>query len=70
MLLALQRAGVPSGDPHVRAGTAWLLDHQDRASGMWVAVSLNKTRDLATDVGKFMSDAATAYAVLALTQTQ
>ena len=69
VLLALQRAGVPSGDPHVRAGTAWLLDHQDRASGMWVAVSLNKTRDLATDVGKFMSDAATAYAVLALTQT-
>ena len=65
--LALQHAGVPKSDTHVRQGLAWLAQHQDPATGMWLASSLNKKRDPASDVGKFMSDAATAYAVLALT---
>jgi squalene-hopene/tetraprenyl-beta-curcumene cyclase len=69
VLLALERAGVSRDDAHVHTGLDWLAQHQDKATGMWVATSLNKTRDLATDTGKFMSDAATAYAVLALTQT-
>jgi squalene-hopene/tetraprenyl-beta-curcumene cyclase len=54
--------------PQVARGLAWLSAHQDPATGAWSAVSLNKQRDPASEPAKFMSDAATAYAVLALTQ--
>jgi squalene-hopene/tetraprenyl-beta-curcumene cyclase len=66
--LALQQAGIPRSDARVSKGLAWLVSHQDTTTGMWPAASLNKKRDPASDVGKFMSDAATAYAVLALSQ--
>jgi squalene-hopene/tetraprenyl-beta-curcumene cyclase len=65
--LALQRAGVSGSDAHVSKGLSWLGRHQDASTGMWHASSLNKERDPASDAGKFMSDAATAYSVLALT---
>ena len=63
--LALQAAGVD--DPRIASGLDWLRRHQDPATGRWTASSLNKQRDPESEPAKFMSDAATAYAVLALT---
>jgi len=65
---ALQQAGL-SSDPRVQKGIRWLVDHQDKATGRWLARSLNKERDPETEPSKFMNDVATAYAVLALSST-
>lgn len=64
---ALQQAGLPAAHAGVQKGRLWLIEHQDRRTGGWLASSLNRQRDPNTDAGKMMSDAATAFAVLALT---
>ncbi|MGC2660429.1 MAG: hypothetical protein WA324_20950 [Bryobacteraceae bacterium] len=65
-VFALEEAGVPRSQAQVKRGLGWLLKNQDPSQGSWIAYSLNKQRDPASDIGKFMSDAATSFAVLAL----
>jgi squalene-hopene/tetraprenyl-beta-curcumene cyclase len=62
----LEQAGVPRTSAPLKRGLTWLSQNQDKSSGVWTATSLNKERDPASDAGKFMSDAATAFAVMAL----
>ena len=67
---ALQAAGDPRASANVARALEWLMKNQDPATGVWFATSLNKQRDPASDAGRFMNDAATAYAVLALTKAR
>lgn len=65
LLEVFRAAGVSRTEPRVAKGLAWLVANQ-QPTGEWRASSLNKRRDFATQEGKFMSDTATAYAVMAL----
>jgi squalene-hopene/tetraprenyl-beta-curcumene cyclase len=65
-LVLLRTSG--HNDPHVARGLAWLSGHQDNAEGSWPGYSLNALDTPSPDVGRFMNDAATAYAVLALAE--
>ena len=69
VVLALEEDGVSSKDPMLSRGVAWLEAHQYE-EGSWWASSLNGFRNPTTGMGRFMSDAATGYAVLALEQAQ
>jgi squalene-hopene/tetraprenyl-beta-curcumene cyclase len=68
--LVLQEAGVSRNNAQLQRGVFWLLSNQNAAEGFWPASSVNKRRHISSDTGRFMSDAATAYAVLALTENQ
>jgi squalene-hopene/tetraprenyl-beta-curcumene cyclase len=68
--LVLQEAGVPRDQPQIKLGLSWLMSQQNAADGSWPASSVNKRRHISSDTGRFMSDAATAYAVLSLTESQ
>ena len=65
-VLALEESGPTKSTPELKRGVAWLLANQNKTEGEWPAWSLNLKRDPASNLGKFMSDAATAFSVLAL----
>lgn len=58
--------GKPARKPADRA-LEWLKTHQNRETGAWPAVSMNKVYPAGSMEEKFLQDAATAFAVLALT---
>jgi len=62
----LQQAGMKRDQPQLKRGLTWLMLNQDKTEGRWLGYSLNKQEDLSSYTGHFMSDAATAFAVLAL----
>ncbi len=64
----LQKAGVLPAQENVSRALAWLVQNQDPTSGRWPSTSLNRERDPTSDRGLLMADAATGFAVLALTQ--
>jgi squalene cyclase len=67
--LALKQSGARQYKSSWKKGREWLETHQQE-DGSWQTYSLNKMRDPDSDVGHFMSDAATSYAVLALDATR
>ena len=67
--LVLEEAGVPRDNAQLQHGLSWLMSNQ-QGQGFWPASSVNKRRNPSTETGRFMSDAATAFAVLALTENQ
>jgi squalene-hopene/tetraprenyl-beta-curcumene cyclase len=68
-VLGLEKAGVSPQDPAVQRGLAWLSRHQYQ-DGSWWAPSLNGLHPRESEMGLFMSDAATGYAVLAIDQAR
>ncbi len=69
---ALQQAGIPKDNAQLKRGLAWLESHQNKTEGFWLAYSLNNNEEhhISPDTARFMKDAATAYAVLSLTESK
>jgi len=66
----LRRAGVPASHPGLAKALDWLRARQDPATGAWPAVSMNKRYPEGSMPSLFMQDAATAFAALALIESE
>jgi hypothetical protein len=62
----VQKAGVGRTNPKLARALDWLRSHQDQQSGYWAAESMNKTYAPDSMQIRFMRDAATGFAALAL----
>ena len=62
----MQKAGVERSNPRLIGALDWLRAHQDRQVGDWPATSMNRQYEFTSMPARFMQDAATGYATLAL----
>jgi len=62
----LQQAGIRRSDKALARALEWLKAHQDQQSGAWPADSLNSRYEPDSMQFRFMQDAATAFASMAL----
>ena len=67
IVFALEQAAFPRENVHMQRGLTWLIRNQSTSEGRWPGYSLNHRRAPSSPTGLFMSDSATAFAVLALT---
>jgi squalene-hopene/tetraprenyl-beta-curcumene cyclase len=65
----LQQAGLSCEQSKLQRGLSWLAKNQNGIEGSWPGYSLNKQRERTHVAYLFMNDAATAYAVMSLTQS-
>ncbi|HTS12573.1 MAG TPA: hypothetical protein VMH00_10680 [Candidatus Limnocylindrales bacterium] len=71
VVYTLERAGISPEDARVKRGLAWLSGNQSVWGGHWNAYSLNHRHANPFAPGvRFMDDAATGYAILALMQAK
>jgi hypothetical protein len=66
---SLLQAGLKTDDPTVASALKW-LNRTQKPDGSWPAVSINVDRKPGTAAEYFMSDAATAWAVIALVEAE
>src|SRR5262245_57295157 len=66
IVLALKRSGVAADNAQLKKATAWLVSREKE--GTWPALYPNRPRKPQENVGKFMRDASTGFAILALTE--
>ena len=64
----LEQDGISKADPRLKRALSWLASNQSKEDGSWRSYSLTKRRDPSSNIGRFMSDAATSFAVLALSE--
>lgn len=66
----LEEVGISDQNPALKNALSWLARNQSPVDGSWPSVSVSEIRNPSSNVGHFMKDAATAYAVLALTRDE
>jgi len=66
LAFALRQSGVDAAKEPLARALSWLRKRQDPRSGAWISSSMNKTYAPDHIAAGFMTDAATAYAALAL----